>query len=103
MGDVRENAEKNRFEIWVDGELAGFTEHRERGSAVAYVHTEIAERFGGKGLAGQLIRETLDIERERGTKILPYCPFVKAFIQKHPAYLDLVPAERRAAFELPDE
>jgi len=102
MAEVRENRDKNRFEIWVDGEPAGFTEHRGPGPVVSYVHTEIAEKFGGQGLATQLIRAALDAERERGSKVLPICPFVKAFIQKHPDYLDLVPAGRRAAFGLPE-
>ena len=101
MAEVRENPDENRFEIWVDDELAGFVQHHGPGPVVSLVHTEIAERFGGQGLAGRLIRETLDTERERGSKILPVCPFVQAFIAKHPDYLDLVPANRRAGFGLP--
>lgn len=100
MAEVRENQEKNRFEIWVDDEIAGFTEHRGLGSVVSLVHTEIGERFGGQGLATQLIRQTLDDLRERDSQVLPICPFVKAFIEKHPDYLDLVPAGRRAVFGL---
>ncbi len=99
---MRENDEKQRFEIWVDGELAGFTEHRGLGPVVKFVHTEIGERFGGKGLATQLIRQTLEIVRERGLQVYPYCPFVRDFIGKHPEYLDLVPADRRRSFDLPD-
>jgi uncharacterized protein len=102
MADVRENRDENRFEIWVDGELAGFTQHRGLGPVVTFTHTEIAERFGGQGLASLLIRQALDTARERGSKVLPLCPFVKAYIQKHPDYLDLVPANRRAAFGLPE-
>lgn len=103
MAEVRENRDENRFEIWVDGELAGFTQHHGPGPVVSFVHTEIGERFGGQGLATQLIRSALDTERERGSKVLPICPFVKAFIEKHPDYLDLVPANRRASFGLPTD
>ncbi|GAB6901194.1 GNAT family N-acetyltransferase [Kineosporia succinea] len=101
MADVRENRDLNRFEIWVDDALAGFTEHRGLGPVVSFVHTEIAPEYGGQGLATQLIRSALDTERERGSKILPVCPFVKAFVEKHPEYLDLVPENRRATFGLP--
>jgi uncharacterized protein len=67
------------------------------------MHTEVAEKFGGRGLASALIRSALDTVRERGGQVLPYCPFVKAFIQKHPDYADLVPPARRAAFGLSTE
>jgi hypothetical protein len=43
----------------------------------------------------------LDEVRARGGEVLPYCPFVKSFIEKHPDYLDLVPTNQRAAFGLP--
>jgi uncharacterized protein len=103
MADVRENRDEDRFEIWADGELAGFAEYRGHGDVVSFVHTEIAEKFGGRGLASQLIRQALDTSRERGSKVLPICPFVRSFIAKHPEYLDLVPANRRASFELANE
>ena len=100
--EVRENTAEQRFEIWVDGELAGFTTYEEHGSRLSFMHTEIDGRFGGRGLGSILIRETLDAVRARGGEVLPYCPFVKAFILKHPDYLDLVPVSRRATFDLPD-
>ncbi|GAB3272622.1 GNAT family N-acetyltransferase [Kineosporia babensis] len=103
MAEVRENQDENRFEIWVDGELAGFTQHRGIGAVVSLVHTEIGDRFGGQGLATQLIGRTLDLLRERDAQVLPFCPFVKAYIDKHPDYLGLVPADRRRTFGLPAE
>lgn len=97
---VRANPEQLRYEIWVGAELAGFTEYRRHGPEADFVHTEIGERFGGRGLASRLIREALDDARQQGWSVLPYCPFVKAFIAKHEEYLDLVPEAKRARFGL---
>jgi uncharacterized protein len=100
--EVRENLAQHRFEIWIDDELAGHTDYQGEGSELPFVHTEIDDRFGGRGLGSTLIRQALDAVRARGGQVLPYCPFVKGFIQKHPDYLDLVPPARRAGFGLPE-
>lgn len=101
--EIREDVARHRFEIWLNDEPAGLTAYEEDGTVLAFVHTEVAEEFGGRGLASTLIRSALDTVRERGGQVLPYCQFVKAFIQKHPDYADLVPADRRAAFDLATE
>ena len=97
---VKRNAEKSRYEIEVDGTLAGFMQYSLHGDRADFIHTEIAEEFGGRGLASQLIRYSLDDARREHWQVLPYCPFVKAFIAKHDAYRDLVPAGQRARFNL---
>jgi predicted GNAT family acetyltransferase len=102
--EVRENTADQRFEVWVDGELAGMTVYEGGGgNVVPFVHTEVSDRFGGQGLGSILIRQALDTVRSRGQAVLPYCPFVKAFIQKHPDYVDLVPPTERATFDLPTD
>ena len=100
--EVRENAAEHRFEIWLGEERAGLTVYEGEGHTLAFVHTEIEDRFGGRGLGSVLIGQALRTVRARGSVVLPYCPFVKAFIAKHPDYLDLVPPARRAAFGLPE-
>lgn len=98
--EVRDNPEKSRYEITVDGELAVLTEYRRHGEVADFVHTETQAGFEGKGLASQLIKATLDDVRTRGWQVRPYCPFVRGYIAKHPEYVDLVPQESRAEFEL---
>src|SRR4051812_47625649 len=97
---VTHDAEHHRYTIRADGEPAGFTMYERRGSAVAFLHTEIDSRFEGRGLGSQLIAGALDDVREHGLVVLPFCPFVRAWIAKHPPYADLVPADRRAEFGL---
>lgn len=99
--EVRENAAEQRFEIWLGDERAGMTFYQGQGQTLRFVHTQVDDRFAGQGLASILIRESLDTARARGASVLPYCPFVKRFIQKHLEYLDLVPQSQRAEFDLP--
>jgi uncharacterized protein len=90
-----------RYAITADGALAGFTQYRKRPDLIAFVHTEINPRFEGRGLGSTLIRFALDDARARGLAVLPFCPFVNAYISKHPdEYADLVPEAFRAKFGL---
>lgn len=99
---VSDNTAESRFEIRTDAGLAGFAEYqlRDGGATVAFVHTVIDPAFEGQGLGGKLARAALDTVRERGAAVLPYCPFIRGWIAKHPEYVTLVPEEKRAKFDL---
>lgn len=96
-----DNAEKHRVEIDVDGQLAGFVEYHDHAKTRAFLHTEVDPAFEGRGLASQLIRHVLDEARESGRQVLPYCPFVRSYLERHREYVDLVPQDRLAEFDLP--
>jgi len=102
MTEVRNDTEKSRLEIVVDGTVAGYAEYRSAPGARAFVHTVVGERFEGQGLAAELVGAALDATRTEGLLIEPYCPYVRSFITKHPEYLDLVPEDRRKQFGLPN-
>jgi predicted GNAT family acetyltransferase len=93
--------DRSRFEVRVDGEVAGFTEYRRRPGLIAFVHTLTDPRFEGRGLASELVRTALSEARSQGLSALPFCPFVRAYIAGHTEYLDLVPEDMRAKFDLP--
>jgi predicted GNAT family acetyltransferase len=97
---VADDAARERYEISVAGEVAGFTQYRRRPELIAFVHTEVDPRFEGQGLAGKLIATALDEARAGGVAVLPFCPFVNAYINRHPEYADLVPEAFRAKFGL---
>jgi predicted GNAT family acetyltransferase len=97
---VVDNRESGRFEIVVDGEVAGFAEYRRSGASVAFTHTEIDSTFEGRGLGSILARAALDATRNEGSSVLPICPFIRGYIQRNPEYLDLVPADQRSRFQL---
>lgn len=98
--EVTDNPEAERYEVHVDGKLAGFAEYRREPDRITFTHTEVDSAYGGRGLAGRLAQFSLDEAREAGLEVLPYCPFYRGWIQKHPAYRDLVPEDRRAEFDL---
>ncbi|MFE4692149.1 GNAT family N-acetyltransferase [Streptomyces sp. NPDC056749] len=99
---VRDNAAENRYEIYEDGQLAGFTDYKITGDRIAFIHTETLKGFTGRGVAHQLIAEELAEARTRHLAVLPYCPVVRDTIAHHPdEYLDLVPAHYRERFDLP--
>lgn len=90
---VADNPARRRFEILVDGGLAGFTAYRVRDGLVVFTHTEIDAAFQGKGIGAQLAAGALDQVRERGEKIVAECPFIAAYVKKHAEYQDLLVEE----------
>jgi predicted GNAT family acetyltransferase len=100
LSTVRDVPERERFELEVDGELVGFVQYRRRPGGIAFLHTEVDAGHEGSGLGGVLVAGALDEVRREGGHVLPFCPFVRAFIKRHPEYLDLVPETRRAQFGL---
>jgi hypothetical protein len=90
--DVRlsRNDDAERYEIWLGGRRVGLADFFRRGDVVVIPHTETAPEFGGRGLASQLVRYSLDDIRAQGLRVEPACPFVAAYIRRNPEYADLV-------------
>lgn len=97
---VEDNAERDRYEAFVDDQRAGYTSYRRRPDLIALDHTDVNERFEGEGVGSSLVVRALDDAREQGRAVLPFCPFVNAYIKGHPAYADLVPESERDRFGL---
>jgi predicted GNAT family acetyltransferase len=98
--EVADAPERDRYELSIEGEVAGFTAYRTRPGLIAFIHTEIDERLQGHGLGDRLIRFALEDARARGLAVLPFCPFVKAFIERHREFEALVPDTYREQFGL---
>jgi len=88
--EVVDNPERSRYELHVDGQLAGFILYRVQPGVVTMVHTEIEPEQEGHGLGSILAAGALDDVRARGLKVRPLCPFVSLYIRRHPEYADLV-------------
>ena len=97
---VRDVPARHRFEVVVGGEVAGFARYRREGDAVAFLHTEVDDAYEGQGLGSRLVAEALQQVADRDAGLLPYCPFVRDYLQQHRELVRLVPAERRAEFDL---
>ena len=90
-----DNPARHRFEIDLgDGEIA-FAAYQLHPGAIEFYHTFVPESHGGQGLGTALIKAGLGAARERGLKVIPVCPFFRAFLKKHPEEQDLVDPEHR--------
>jgi hypothetical protein len=98
--EVADTPDRERYELSIDGEVVGFAVYRARARLIAFVHTEVEERLQGRGLADRLIRFALEDARARDLAVLPFCPFVKAFIERHREFEPLVPDAYREQFGL---
>lgn len=83
--------ERSRYEVSVDGEVIGFSAyHLIADGVLALPHVEVEPAFGGRGVASELMRESLDHIRSKDLKVVPICPFAQAFLERNPDYADLV-------------
>ena len=87
---VRDNPAELRYEILSDGELLGLIRYRVEPGIVVLVHTEVDEAAEGRGVGSRLVKGALDDIRARGLGLVPLCPFVAAYLRRHPEYADLV-------------
>ena len=89
MTEVVNNKAHHRYELIVDGHLAA-SYYAISGNVITFIHTEVPPELGGKGIGSKLIKGALDQVRADGLKVIAQCPFVKAYIEKHPDYADLL-------------
>lgn len=92
MSDVQvtNHPEAGRYEAHVDGALAGFAEYALDGERMVFTHTEVGDAYEGRGVGSALAKFALDDVRATGRKAVPRCQFIKGWIERHPAYADLV-------------
>ena len=98
--EIVDSREAGRFELRLEQEVAGYVEYRDERGALALTHTVVEKQYEGQGIGSALARAALDSARERGTSVLPRCPFIRSWISKHPDYVSVVPADRREEFGL---
>jgi predicted GNAT family acetyltransferase len=89
--EVVDHPEARRYEARAaDGTVLGFSQYRVEGETVVFTHTEVDDAQEGQGVGSRLVRGALDDVRAGGRRIRPLCPFVKAYVDQHPEYADLV-------------
>jgi uncharacterized protein len=87
VADAPDNA---RFEAELDGTLAGILNYVVKHGRIALVHTEVLPAFEGRGVAAGLTRFALDDARQRGLMVIAICPYVRRYLETHPADMDIV-------------
>ncbi len=89
--DVTDNPRRGRYEARIDGALAGFAAYDLADDRIVFTHTEVEPRYEGRGVGSALAQVALDAVRADGTRrVVPRCPFIKGWIDRHPDYADLV-------------
>jgi predicted GNAT family acetyltransferase len=86
---VRNNTELHRFELDADGHMA-VAYYRLSPGVITFTHTEVPNELSGRGIGSALARGALDIVRAQGLKVVAQCPFISAFMGKHPEFNDLL-------------
>lgn len=88
--NVRNDPQKSQYELLDGDQVMGRAEYRISGNAVDLTHTEVEGGHEGEGLGSQLAKYALDDIRAQGQQVIPSCPFIAKYIERHPAYQDLV-------------
>jgi predicted GNAT family acetyltransferase/glutaredoxin len=95
--EVVDVPERSRYELRVGGETVGEAAYRLRDGRIVLIHTEIDEALEGRGLGGVLAAAVLEDARRRGLQVVPLCPFMAGYIERHPEHADLVASGYGAA------
>lgn len=86
---LRHAPERRRYELQLDGKLAGFIDYRDQGPVRELLHTEVLPEHEGRGIGGRLARFALDTARREGHRVAPTCSFIAAYLQRQPDAADL--------------
>jgi uncharacterized protein len=89
VNDIRNNTQLNRFELDVDGHTA-VSYYKLAPGVITFTHTEVPQELSGRGIGSRLARGALEAARAQGLKVVATCPFVSAYIGKHPEFGDLL-------------
>jgi uncharacterized protein len=92
--------DRGRFEIRLGERVVGLASYHVDDGVMTLPHTEVDPSVGGRGIGSALVAGVLDAARERGLHVLPYCSFIRHYIQQHPDYVDLVAEKDRPHFGL---
>jgi predicted GNAT family acetyltransferase len=92
--NVANDPAAQRYVITVDGVPAGYVLYRDEPGRRVFLHTQVDGDWSGHGVGSTLARSALDDTRAAGLEVVPRCPFVREFIERHNEYRDLVAPKR---------
>lgn len=88
--ELIKNDALSRFELHSNGQLVGFIDYRLLDHVIELPHTEVDPAHSGKGYGQQLVQFALRDAQHEGYQVIPSCPFVARYIQRHPEFAELV-------------
>lgn len=86
--EVTHNEKENRFEAWIDGQLAKL-DYTMDGSTIIMTHVGVHPDHRGRGVAGKVTQAALEYAKEKSLRVIPMCPYVGAYIRRNPQYMNL--------------
>ena len=92
---VLHNEEAQRFEVGVGEHMARINYVMLGPKTIIFTHTVVPFSLKGQGIGGLMARHVLDYARENEMTVIPQCPFVRAYIERHTEYQDLVQQSTR--------
>jgi predicted GNAT family acetyltransferase len=90
LSGVVDHAAALQYEITIDGELAGVIRYTRDGDTITMLHTEVEPKWEHHGVGSELVQRALEDVRAKGEHVVPLCPFVAAYLRRHPDYADIV-------------
>lgn len=93
--EIANNSQRRRWEARLDGEPVAYAEYRTRPGRVIFTHTVVEPEYEGRGIGSRLAKTALDDAIARGLRITVYCPFIRAYVERHPEYEPSIDAPDR--------
>jgi predicted GNAT family acetyltransferase len=94
MSEVILNTERNRFELEIENQIAFIEFDKIEPNILDFVHTEVPEELSGKGIGSKLAKGALKYSKDNNLKVIPSCPFIKNYIEKHSEWQPLLAKPR---------
>ena len=86
--EITHNPAENRFEAWIDGQLAKL-DYMEDGDTLVMMHVGVPYEFRGHGVAGRITQVGLEYAKGKSLRVIPMCSYVAAYIRRNPQYVEL--------------
>lgn len=87
---IVDNRERHRYLVRVAERVVAYSEYKLEPDRIVFTHTVVKPDFEGRGVGTRLAQFALDDARSRGLRIVPICPFIRAYLERHPQYADIV-------------
>ena len=86
---VKRNTAENRFEANI-GSHTAFIKFNAVDNKLVLTHTEVPSALSGQGVGSLIVEKSLELMKSADEKLVPLCPFVQAYIEKHPKWKSLL-------------
>jgi predicted GNAT family acetyltransferase len=88
--EYRDNPEAKRWEVSDGEDVVAYSQYLLPSERIVFTHTVVEPEYEGRGIGSRLARVVLDDAVERGLRIVPVCPFIRAYVERHPEYAEHV-------------